>query len=186
MQGSQMYTPGPATSLRTCRCSRPQNEHSRWAVGSWRRRRRHRRTPPSSMIWWIRWWLMPRDSATSRIEAPARCRRRTARRYSALAPSSWSSSSVTRPAAAEASVNRFSSTDICLCYVDKVPDGARREFDGRTQPTYLLRTETVGAVALELPGISPDADALNVNANEFDPVIPPHATIWPVIDGELA
>lgn len=55
-----------------------------------------------------------------------------------------------------------------------------------TQPTYLLSTDVVGAVALELPGISPDADGLNVKANEFDPVIPPHATIWPVIEGELA
>ena len=45
MQGSQMCTPGPAMSLRTCRCSRPQNEQRRWSVGSWPRRRRHLRTP---------------------------------------------------------------------------------------------------------------------------------------------
>jgi len=50
----------------------------------------------------------------------------------------------------------------------------------------LLSTETVGAVALEDPGISADADGSNVSAKELAPVIPPQATICPVIDGELA
>jgi hypothetical protein len=74
----QMYTPGPATSLRVLRCSRPQNEHAK----SWRSRPRllQRRAPPAaSTIWWIRWWLSCRAWASSRSDAPLRWRRRTAR-----------------------------------------------------------------------------------------------------------
>ncbi len=56
----------------------------------------------------------------------------------------------------------------------------------RDQVTNLLSTVTLGAVALEDPGISPDADGSKVSVNELEPVIPPQATICPVIDGELA
>lgn len=54
------------------------------------------------------------------------------------------------------------------------------------QPTYLLSTETVGDVALELPRISLDADELNVNAKEFDLVTPRTPRSGWIIEGELA
>src|ERR1700704_2493298 len=34
MHWSQMYTPGPATSLRTCSCPLPQKEHRVWRLRS--------------------------------------------------------------------------------------------------------------------------------------------------------
>jgi uncharacterized membrane protein len=54
------------------------------------------------------------------------------------------------------------------------------------QLTNLDVADTVGGPVVEDPGISPDAEALKVSAKEFEPVIPPQATIWPVIEGELA
>jgi hypothetical protein len=58
MQGSQMYTPGPAISLRTSFCCLPQNEQAS-STGSGRLRgvpaRTQRREPPaSSTIWCTR------------------------------------------------------------------------------------------------------------------------------------
>ena len=54
------------------------------------------------------------------------------------------------------------------------------------QLTNLLSTVTLGAVAVEDPGISPDAEGSKVSANELEPVMPPQATICPVIEGEFA
>ena len=57
---------------------------------------------------------------------------------------------------------------------------------GHHELTNFSSTETVGAVELEDPGISLDAEGSNVRAKELEPVIPPHATICPVMDGEFA
>jgi len=54
------------------------------------------------------------------------------------------------------------------------------------QGTNLVSTDTVGDVTLELPGISPDAEGSKVSVKELEPVMPPQATIWPVMEGELA
>src|SRR5690349_24707939 len=106
-----MYTLGPAISFLTRFWSLPQKlQWSSPGSGRPRSRRSQRREPPAdSTIWCTRWWLRPRLEASSRRDAPCRCRRRTARWNSARNTSASRSASISRSWACLASASSASS-----------------------------------------------------------------------------